>query len=115
MISEEYMADFSSLLKGAVSALGSKDSGSSEGGLDLSQLSTLMQKLTGSKGILEAAMGSTGTDVVSAAGDVQKAIDNGEDEGAIKTFVTVLKSILATAKDNPLCAKVLGAIEKMGV
>ena len=109
------MADFSNLLKGAVSALGSKDSGSAEGGLDMAQLSSLMQKLTGSKGILEAAMGSLGTDVATAAGDVQKAIDKGEDAGAIKTFVTVLKGILSTAKDNALCAKVLGALDKMGV
>lgn len=108
------MADFSSLLKGAVSALGSKDSGSAEGGLDLSQLSSIMKKLTGSRGLLEASMGSVGTDVAAAAGDVQKAIDDGADAGAIKTFVTVLKTILSSAKDNAICAKALSALEKMG-
>ncbi len=110
-ISEVFMADFGSILKGVVS--GALNSGS-DGNLDLSKIGTVLQKITGSQSMLEAALGDTGTNIVNAASDVKTSIDSDKSMEIIKKGLSVLKTALSDAKDNNLCATLLKSLEALG-
>ena len=105
------MADFGSILKGVVS--GALNSGS-DGNLDLSKIGTVLQKITGSQNMLEAALGDTGTNIVNAASDVKTSIDSDKSMEIIKKGLSVLKTALSDAKDNNLCATLLKSLEALG-
>ena len=110
-VTEYDMADFGSLLKGVVS--GAVNSGS-DGELDISRISGVLQKILGSKSVLEAALGTSGTDIVSAASDVKSSIDSEKGMDMIKTGLSALKTALSKVKGNALCATLLQSLEALG-
>ena len=112
------MADFGSLLKGVVSNLGasgSNGSSSSEGGLDLAKVKSILETITGSKGLLESTLGADGTNIVTAADGVRTSIDENKSLDVIKKGLSILKAALSKVQDNKLCATVVKSLEAMGV
>ncbi len=111
------MADFKSLLKGAVtSALNSKtESASTDSGLDLSKVTSAIDMLIASKGIIESKLGAAGTKVIDAATNVKKVIEAGEANELIKKALGLLQDALEKVQDNAICAAVSKKLEEMGV
>lgn len=111
------MADFKSLLKGAVtSALNSNsDTTTTDSELDLSKVSSAIDMLISSKGIIESKLGDAGTKVVDAATNVKKVIEAGEANELIKKALGLLQDALEKVQGNAICATVAKKLEEMGV
>ncbi len=110
------MADFKSLLKGAVtSALNSNSDATADSEFDLSKVTSAIDMLIASKDIIESKLGDAGTKVIEAATSVKKAIEAGEANEYIKKGLGLLKDALEKVQDNSICAAVATKLEAMGV
>jgi len=110
------MADFKSLLKGAVtSALNSSSDATAEKELDLSKVTSAIDMLIASKDLVESKLGDAGTKVIEAATSVKKAIEAGEANEYIKKGLGLLQDALEKVQDNAICSAVSKKLESMGV
>ena len=107
------MADLKSMLKGAVS--GALNAGASNGELDLSKVSSLIESVVGYEKILTTTLGEKGTKIMDVAKNVKSTIEANMDNAAVKKALTLLKSALESVENNAICSGLAKRLEAMGV